>query len=98
MKTFEKVIKHLESMGYFYIPNSRFNKRQLKLSLQAICAIFSFCMWLFNVAETPKEYMNGIFMITAVTLVLISRLSTILKMPTLIFCNNQFIEIIEQSE
>lgn len=97
MKTFETVLKHLESLG-FKENQRRFNSRQLMLILFVIMGILSVSVSLFYAADTPGEYINGIFSIITSVIVLISYTSTTLETATIFIFINQFNKIIIQSE
>lgn len=82
MKIFQTVQKHLASIGY------RRNERSFNndISVQLLKSIlYIMCQWVYllHIANTPKEYMDSIFMSAVGILVNISFLSTVLKMKTI---------------
>lgn len=96
MKIFETVLKHLDSIG-FKENQHRFNRIQIETHLKAALNVSLICVQLFHVANTLKEYMDGIFLITVAILVFISRASTAFKTTTIFIFINRLEEIINDS-
>ena len=83
MKPFQTVKSKLSALGY--CANKRpFNRIQLIFLLKSVLANISFGVYLFYVADAPKEFLDSIFMFTVGILILISDISTISK-TTIIF-------------
>lgn len=76
MKIFETVRLHLESIGF--CENERpFNQRQIDLVFKTIAGMSLVAVHLFHVANTPKDYMDGVFVLTVMAiLIFISILSS----------------------
>lgn len=78
MKIFQTALKLFSSCG-FTKNESAFNGRQLFLfSICVVALVFQF-MYLFRVADTPKQYMDSIFMTAVGFLVFISHVGIVFK-------------------
>lgn len=96
MKIFEIVLKGLESNG-FKESEARFNKHQLQIHMNAALNISLVCVQLLHVANTLKEYMDGIFILCVAILIFISRASTAFKTKTIFMFINRLEGIINDS-
>lgn len=82
MKLFESVKSKLARIGYN--ANQRaFNTEQLIFLLKKALVNTLVGVYLFHVANTPKEFLESIFMFTVGILALIANLSTIYKTATI---------------
>lgn len=97
MEPLETVLKYLESIG-FNRNKHRFNKRQLGFGLENIFIILLLCLNLFYATHTREEYINNIVVTVIVTLVFVSRLSTVHKTPIIFVFIDQLNRIVDQSK
>lgn len=97
MKIFQTVQMHLASINYR--PNERpFNNGILKQCLKSVLYISCQFVYLFNIADTPKEFMDSIFTTAVGVLVNVSFLSTALKMKTIFIFIDEVESTIETSK
>lgn len=92
MKIFQISQKNLVFCG-FIKNQSAFNKYQLWTIFKSIAYLVLQFLYLFRVANTPKQYMDSIFMTTAGILIVISHIGVASKTATLF----NFIDDVEQA-
>lgn len=73
-----------------------FNKIQLKIIFEALSPMILLCVYLIRVANTPKEYMNAIFMISAAICLFTGFISVIFQTANLSHYIDHFEKTIEK--
>lgn len=97
MKAFQQVRMNLASLGFR--PNqSPFNKTQLWTYVKVFLSLLLLCLYLVREANTPKEYMDSIFMTAATFFILIGRVSTLLQNATIFDLIDSIEKVITGSE
>lgn len=97
MKTFQQVQMSLASLGYRR-NQSPFNKTQFWIFIKVFLTLISLWAQYILVASTPKQYMDSMYMIVAVTSFNIARLSTFLKNESIYDYINTVEEVLNGSK
>lgn len=79
MNIFQTVQMHFALIGY-ESKLQPFNRRQKLNFVHSLLSGFSVYAYFLHVANTPKEYMNSMFICGVGTLINVSHISTVLKM------------------
>lgn len=97
MKLFQSTQKSL-AFGGFIKNQPAFNRTQLRMMFLSILFLGLQCIYLFHVANTPRQYMDSIFMTTVGILVFIAFVSSIFNTTAIFDLIYQFEETISKSE
>lgn len=97
MKIAQTVKRHLASMGY-KVDQRPFHTEQLRLLFERLLTLILQLVHAIHVANTPRQYMETIFMIMVGTSLYISLVSTIVEMPTIFILIDDMEEVINASE
>lgn len=97
MKIFLKTQKNLEFGGYRRNENA-FNRRRLVLLVLSILSLIPLIVYPFHVANTPKEYMDSIFMTATGILVFISSMSIAFKTQKIFDVIDDIEQVVGESE
>lgn len=98
MKIFQTIKMHLALSGCNKKNLSTFGTQQKWIFVEIFLSMTSLYVHLLCVAESPKEYMNSILLIAVGTLIIISRISTTLKMKTMFIFIEEVEEVLKSSE
>lgn len=97
MKIFQTIQTNFALIGFER--NLRpFNARQRLCFNAASLSVVSLIVYLLNVANTPKEYMDAIFVVALGILMTISHISTMLKTETIFIFIDEIEEIVNERE
>lgn len=97
MKIFRTIEMNMV-FGGFIRNQSAYNRRQWCEIFKTVVAIILQLAYLFHVANTPKQFMDSIFMTTSVILIAISYNSIILKYTELFEFIDDLQQVIDKSE
>lgn len=98
MKIFQTTQMHLALNGYTNANLFPLNKQQKWIFVETFLSMISYYTHLLCVADSPKEYMYSILMTATETLIVISHISTILKMKEIFVFIDEFEEILNASK
>ena len=97
MKFFETAQSKLAEIGY-HADKRAFNNEQLAFLLKGVLANIVFGVYFFHVANTPKEFLDSVFMFSVGILVYISSISTISETATIFTLVKSSEMIVNESE
>lgn len=97
MKIFQRVQVNLASLGYRR-NQSPFNTTQLWISIRFFLNLALLFAYLVCEANTPKEYVDTIFMTTGVFVINIARVSTLFKNAAIFDLIDKLEKILNGSE
>lgn len=87
MELFQTIRRKIALLGFvpnhYDYPYYPFTRKHLRTHLIFSCDFISFCIFAIHVADSPKEYMDSLYIITAATALLISYLTITIKMAKL---------------
>lgn len=97
LKILQTVQKDLALIGY-NAQAQPFNGKQIKHGFKSILGNFLQLVYLIRIAKTPSELMVSVFMAGVATLVFISFVSTVQKMPKIFYLIDEIEKIINKSK
>lgn len=97
MKILQTTQMHLALYGY-EANSSPFSKRRKLIYIEIFVSQTAYMAHLLLVANTPKEYMNSIFMVGIAFLCTVSRINTMFKTKTIFIFIDEVEEILNSSK